>query len=75
MICILAGNYPEAVRWASANELDSNEWFYPMNVEDLYSKQNFHVIVVGSAGQNVPPQFFERVYQLAKQRGRLNRKW
>ncbi len=75
MICIIAGNYLEATRWAHANELDADEWFYPQNTDDLVSRQNFHVLVVGTAGQNVPPLYFEKVFQLAKKRGKVGRRW
>jgi hypothetical protein len=74
MICILAGNYKEAVTWARGQLLANNEWFYPNDVDDLYCRENFHVVVVGTAGDNVPASYFERIYALAQQRGRLNRK-
>jgi hypothetical protein len=74
MICIIAGNYLEAKNWAYGQQLDSTEWFYPREPEDLLARENFHVIVVGSAGQNVPPNYFEKIFSLAKRRGRLNRK-
>lgn len=71
MICLLAGNYQEAVRWASGQGLEDDEWFYPLEPGDLLSRKDFHVLVVGSAGMNVPPSYFERVYQLALARGRM----
>lgn len=74
MICIIAGNYDEARRWARSQYLDDSEWFFPHDIDDLNSKQNFHVMVVGTAGQNVPPAYFEKVWQLARVRGRMNRK-
>lgn len=74
MICIIAGNYREALTYARGMELEPGEWFYPNTPEELLVKENFHVLVVGSAGQNVPPSYFERVYRLAKQRGKVNRK-
>lgn len=74
MICILAGNYLEAERWASGQLLARNEWFFPEDVEALTRKDNFHVIVVGTAGQNVPISYWDRVYTTAQQRGRVNRR-
>lgn len=74
MICIIAGNYREALTYARGMEFDHDEWFYPTTPDDLHNKENFHVIVTGTAGQNVHPMYFERVYQLAKRRGRINRK-
>jgi len=72
MICIIAGNYNEAKNWAFGQQLDTNEWFYPGELEDLYDKNGFHVLVVGSAYQ-LPINYFEKLFALAKQRGRQNR--
>lgn len=74
MICIIAGNYLEAKRWADGQLLDDSEWFYPREPDELLKKENFHVVVVGTAGQNVPSSYFERIFNLAKSRGRINRR-
>lgn len=74
MICIIAGNYEEAWRWARGQMLDKSEWFYPKDYSDLDRRENFHVIVVGSAGQNTSPILFENLLQHAHTRGRQNRK-
>jgi hypothetical protein len=74
MICILAGNYEEAKNWAYGQMLSQSEWFYPREPEELNRYSNFHVIVIGTAGQNVPAQYFENILRLAHQRGRMNRK-
>lgn len=71
MICIIAGNKLEAQRWASGQNLSDDEWFFPYSVDDLERRTNFHVVVVGTAGQNIPPMLFERIYSLAKRRGRM----
>lgn len=73
MICIIAGNYHEAKNWAYGQQLEASEWFYPREPEELLRRENFHVIVIGSAGTNVPPSYFEKIFALAKQRGRQNR--
>jgi hypothetical protein len=73
MICIIAGNHNEAKNWAFGQQLEANEWFYPGDTQDLYGRENFHVIVVGSSGQ-LPTSYFEKVFNLAKQRGRMNRR-
>lgn len=73
MICVIAGNYQEALIWAKGQLLDKEEWFYPTDFTDLMGKQNFHVVVVGSAGMNVPSNYFENLLRLAKTRGRINR--
>jgi fructose-1-phosphate kinase PfkB-like protein len=73
MICILAGNYEEARIWARSQLLANNEWFYPQDESDLIVRTNFHVVVVGTAGQNVPSNYFEKIYRIAQQRGRIGR--
>ena len=73
MLCLIAGNYLEAKRWATGQELDDSEWFMPIDVDELLHKSNFHVLVIGSAGHNVPSSYFERIYSVAKQRGRTGR--
>lgn len=73
MICIIAGNELEAYRYAQANLLDDSEWFYPADFEDLKTRSDFHVIVAGSAGINVPPAYFERLLHFAKSRGKVGR--
>lgn len=74
MICLIAGNIDEAETFASAHELDASEWFFPKDENDLLYRHNFHVLVIGTAGQNLPPSWFERFYQLARERGRFGRK-
>jgi len=71
MICVIAGNYKEARYWASGQNLEDDEWFYPYDEDDLRRRVNFHVVVIGTAGDNVPPAYFEKIYQLAKSRGKL----
>ena len=73
MICIISGNYEEARIWARSQLLANDEWFYPSDETDLLSRQAFHVVVVGTAGQNVSPGYFEKIYALAQIRGRMNR--
>jgi len=72
-ICLLAGNSEEAYRFARSQNLDNSQWFYPKEPNDLLFKHNFHVIVVGTAGNNVPPSLFEKIYQLALKRGAIGR--
>ena len=73
MICIIAGNYREAETWAGGQFLAKNEWFYPFDLEELKQKSDFHVVVIGTAGLNVPSSYFERFFSLAQQRGRIGR--
>lgn len=75
MICLIAGNYNEAKQYARGQLLDPDEWFYPIDINDLNRYQNFHVLVVGTAGMNVPSSYFNKVFELAKARGRINRRW
>lgn len=73
MICLIAGNYDEAETFAAGQNLSAEEWFYPTDVNDISKRSNFHVLVIGTAGQNVPPSYFEKIYQLALKRGRIGR--
>lgn len=73
MICLIAGNYDEAATWASGQNLSSDEWFYPVDENDLTKRCEFHVLVIGTAGQNVPLSWFNKFYDLALRRGRTKR--
>jgi hypothetical protein len=70
---ILAGNYIEAKTWAYGQQLDDSEWVYPIDISDIRKYTNFHVLVIGTAGHNVPNSYFERVFNLAKHQGRIDR--
>ena len=72
-ICLLAGNLYEAQTFARSQFLDDEQWFYPKDVNDLIFRSNFHVLVIGSAGQNIPSSFFEKILQTALKRGRVGR--
>lgn len=74
MLCLLAGNYKEAETWARGQFLESSEWFYPYDTDELKKHTNFHVLVIGTAGQNVPPIYFENIFNLAQKQGRIGRK-
>lgn len=71
MIAIIAGNYAEALAWAKFQEIPKEDWFFPSDELDLSSRKNFHVIVVGTAGQNIPASYFNKIYELAKKRGAI----
>jgi len=73
MICLIAGDRLEAETWARSQMLARIEWFFPEGEDDLNSRSNFHVLVVGTAGFNVPSSYFNRIYALAQQRGRIGR--
>jgi len=72
-ICIIAGTYDEALTWAKGQQLCHQCWFFPINEDDLKRRINFHVIVIGSAGHNVPTSYFDRFYSLAQTRGMIGR--
>jgi hypothetical protein len=73
MICLLAGNYFEAETFARSQFLSRSEWFYPADEEDIKKRTNFHVLVIGTAGHNVPQSYFDRFYALAQTHGRIGR--
>lgn len=72
MICLIANNYREARSWAEGQLLDSDEWFYIADTDGLITKTNFHVIVVGTC-DDIRSYRFEKMFSLAKQRGRIGR--
>jgi len=72
-ICLIAGNLHEAKMFAYSQNLEYDQWFFPSSINDLLFRTNFHVIVVGTAGQNTPASFFEKVYQTALARGKIGR--
>ncbi len=72
-ICILAGNLFEARTFARSQFLEDDQWFYPHDINDLVFRTNFHVIVIGTAGQNTPPSYFEKVLSVALKRGKIGR--
>ena len=73
MICILAATYKQAERWATAQQLADDEWFCTLDQFDLYNRENFHVIVLDTASE-LPPILFERLFNMAQERGRRNRR-
>lgn len=46
MICLIAGSRLHAERWAKSQNLHFDEWFHPTTVFDIYSKKDFHTILV-----------------------------
>jgi hypothetical protein len=71
---LLAGNADEAYRYAKSQYLEKDQWFFPKDVNELLFKTNFHVLVVGTAGMNMPPSLFEKIYHLALERGKIDRR-
>lgn len=72
MIYILAGTYSHAKKWAHAQQLTDDEWFSTLDIEDLNSRENFHVVILESASE-LPPAFFEKIYRVAHKNGRMGR--
>lgn len=72
-ICIIAGNYDEALAFAKHQMIPKECWFYPKDERDLLFKSNFYTLVVGTAGQNTPASYFNKIYNLALERGQIGR--
>jgi hypothetical protein len=72
MILIIAGNYSSAEKWARTQMLNTDEWFSTLDLDELKSKSNFHVITIESASE-LPSPLFERIFHIAKQRGKMNK--
>lgn len=72
MICIISPTYKQASNFAHTQNLDQTEWFYLSDAEDVKWRSNFHVLVVGE----FPSErlgWFEKVYSIARYRGKVNR--
>lgn len=72
-ICLIAGNQFEAETWARGQLLEDEQWFYPRDINDLLFKRNFHVLIIGSAGQNVTSSYFEQILNVALKNGKVGR--
>jgi len=72
MIFILAGSYNHARKWAAAQMLSDDEWFYTLDLDELKSTSNFHVVIHESASE-LSPIFFEKIFSMAHLRGRIGR--
>ena len=72
-MCLLAGNEHEAMAYAKLQNIPRECWFYPRDEKDLLFRSNFYVLVIGSAGMNIPGSMFEKIYSLALQRGAIGR--
>ena len=72
-ICIISGNYDEALAFAKLQSIPKECWFYPKDENDLLFKSNFYTIVCGTAGQNVPSSYFNKIYTTALERGKIGR--
>ena len=69
-ICLIANNEEEAYRFARNQNLNKDQYFYPHSMNDLLFRTNFHTIVVGF---NIPSSTFEKIYNLALERGKIGR--
>ena len=72
-ICLIAGNYEEALSFAKSQNIPEGCWFYPNSYNELLFSSNFYTLVVGTAGQNIPSSYFNKIYDLALERGQIGR--
>lgn len=72
MICIIAGSYSAAKKWAAAQMMSDDEWFCTLDLDELEQSSNFHVIIHESASE-LSPTYFEKLFSLAHIRGRIGR--
>lgn len=72
-ICIFAKSETEAHRWADNQNLSKSQYFYPKDLNDVMFRTNFHVIVIGIQELSVDAQYFEKIYALAQERGKIGR--
>jgi hypothetical protein len=72
-LCLIAGNYEEALMFAKTQNIPRECWFYPKSINELVFASNFYPIVIGTAGQNIPSFTFEHLYSVALERGKIGR--
>jgi len=72
-ICLISGNYDEALAFAKSQNIPKESWFYPKDEKDLLFASNFYTLVIGTAGQNTPASYFNHIYELALKRGQIGR--
>lgn len=72
-LCLIAGNEYEALAYAKLQNIPEGSWFYPKDINDLLFRSNFYTLVIGTAGMNTPASYFEKIYSLALQRGKIGR--
>lgn len=46
MICLVAGTFKDAEKWAKSQNLRIEEWFFAKDLFTIYGKKNFHTILV-----------------------------
>lgn len=71
MIAIIASNYREAEKFAASQLLSNDEWFFVCEIDDLIGQSNFHVLVANGAGDHISPYKFEKLFSLAKKKGKM----
>lgn len=70
MICLIAGTYKSAERWAKSQNLEPWEWFWPADVFVIYGKKNFHTIVVHDGIDNLSNDKLNRLLTASWESGR-----
>jgi hypothetical protein len=75
LICLIASSYINARKWAASQHLKDSEWFYPDDAAALFTKSNFHVIVVEYGLEHVSNAHLNQMITLAQKQGAIDRKW
>jgi hypothetical protein len=70
MICLIAGSYLYARKWAQSQHLRDEEWFFPNDVVDLYKRKDYHVILVLDGIEHVSNQYVNTMLTTAWAQGR-----
>jgi len=70
VICLIAGTFKSAERWAKSQNLRIDEWFYPETVFDIYRRKNFHTITVVDGIDNLSNDALNRLLVAAWECGR-----
>lgn len=70
MICLIAGTFKDAEKWAKAQNLRIDEWFYAKDVFTIYGRKHFHTIVVSEGIDSLTNDQLNRLLTAAWECGR-----
>lgn len=70
MICLIAGTAAHAKRWAKAQNLRDDEWFYPSSLFELMRRKNYHTIIVNEGIDEISNDHLNRLLTAAWEHGR-----
>lgn len=73
MIALIAGTHLHAKKWAKAQSLRDDEWFYVSDLFEILKHKNFHTIVVSEGIDNLSNDQLNRLLVASWNQGRVKR--